>query len=296
MKDYYGKGITKRICEPLVSVINNTIVDVPLPAGDKRQGLRTGYGVIDRDLKGCHPSELIVIGSRPGVGKTTLMQNIAANMAIRYKKKILVFNTEMTNEQFVRRMLAAESGLLWHKVDEPGKIDLLETERFYQAANQIANANIYVNDISDCPIEAIENISSDYKFKCGIEAIFIDCLRFIDDYEEVFRDSDSPQVRITKALKNLAVDLEVPIIVTSNVSKESEDREDHMPRVSDLRECGCDEIADSIIFVHRESYFNRDADLKDRAEVYIAKSKWGVGPNSGYLRWNPYCLRFENLM
>ena len=260
-------------------------------------GMPTGFKALDDILNGLHNSDLLLLAARPGVGKTSLAMNIVNNVAINQKKKCAIFSLEMPKIQLAQRSLCSVACVSMGKALK-GQIDMDEWKSLWQANKKLAEAGIYVDDSS-------MNTPSDILSKCrrlkreqGLDLIMIDYLQLMNAGSKS-KDANRQQEisEITRYLKIAAKELDVPIILLSQLSRAVEGRKDHRPMLSDLRESGAiEQDADIVIFIYKPDLYNDvvSDDEPGVCEVIIAKHRNGsVGTVK--LRWYGEYTTFMDL-
>jgi len=257
-------------------------------------GLPTGYVDIDRYIGGLHPSELIIIASRPGMGKTALATNIALNLAAGGEQiPILFFSLEMSKEQLVQRILCCEAKINSKKLRE-GILSDKEIAKLLLAAGQLEKAPIFIDDTPSLNVFELRARARRLKAKEDIKLILIDYLQLMKG----IRRTENRQQEITEisaSLKSLARELNVPVVAISQLSRATEQRENKKPHLSDLRESGSiEQDADLVLLLYREDYYNKeDPDVQGVSEIIIAKQRNGpIG--SVNLTFIKEFTRFEN--
>ena len=240
------------------------------------RGVPTGFPELDTLLSGFHPSDLVILAARPSVGKTSLALDIARNAAVRHNVPVGIFSLEMSSEQIVDRMLSAESFIdSWkmrtgaiHAEDDFGKLrDALES---------LSKAPIYIDDKPGNNILAMRAVARRLKRERGIGMIIVDYLQLMAPTNTKASDSMVQQVtEISRSLKSLARELNVPVIALSQLSRAVEQR-GGKPRLSDLRDSGSiEQDADVVMFIHREDKNNKESDRPNIAEILIEKHRNG---------------------
>jgi replicative DNA helicase len=240
------------------------------------RGTPTGFPELDNLLSGLHPSDLIILAARPSVGKTTLALDIARNTAIRHGTPVGIFSLEMSSEQLIDRMLAAESYVNAWKI-RTGTVKAEEDfARIRDALEALSKAPIYVDDKAGNNILAMRAVARRLKRERGIGLIIVDYLQLMAPTNTKNSDSMVQQVtEISRSLKSLARELEVPVLALSQLSRAVEQR-GGKPRLSDLRDSGSiEQDADVVMFIHREDKNNKDSDRPGIAEILIEKHRNG---------------------
>ena len=239
-------------------------------------GLPTGFLDLDKLLSGLHNSDLILIAARPGMGKTALMLNIAANVA-KKNYPVAVFNLEMSGEQLAKRMLSSESQIEGEKI-RTGKLEEEEWTRLAETLERMESVPLYIDDSTDVTVASIRAKCRKLKLEKDIKLIVIDYLQLMSSGGR--SDNRTTEIaEISRALKIMAKELNVPVIVGSQLSREVEKRADKRPMLSDLRESGAiEQDADIVMFIYRDSYYNKDetdARFSNIAELIVAKHRNG---------------------
>ena len=263
----------------------------------KNQGTVTGIpsGFIDLDYKlsGFQPSDFILIAARPSMGKTAFVLNVVDFVAVRKSLPCMVFSLEMSKEQLVNRLLSMESGVDAQKLRN-GNLSDTDWERLVEGAEGVARSNLIIDDTPGITLAELRSKCRKYKLENKLGIIMIDYLQLMSGGG---RSSDSRQQEISdisRGLKSLARELNVPVVALSQLSRAVEQRPDHRPMLSDLRESGAiEQDADMVMFLYRDSYYNKDTEMKNLAEVIVAKQRNGpIGTIN--LLWMPEYTTFKN--
>jgi len=243
---------------------------------DGIRGVPSGFSDLDTLLSGFHPSDLVILAARPSVGKTSLALDIARNAAIRHNTPIGIFSLEMSAEQIVDRMLAAESYVNSWKLRTGGVRDEEDFSRIRDALEVLSKAPIFIDDKPGNNILAMRAVARRLKRERGIGLIIVDYLQLMTPIGTKASDSMVQQVtEISRSLKSLARELEVPVIALSQLSRAVEQR-GGKPRLSDLRDSGSiEQDADVVMFIHREDKMNKESDRPNIAEILIEKHRNG---------------------
>ena len=257
-------------------------------------GLATGFTDLDYRTAGLQPSDLILVAARPSMGKTAFVLNIAQHMAFHQGKAVAIFSLEMSKEQLVNRMFSLES-----KVDaqalRTGNMSDADWEKLVEGAGIIGDSRLIIDDTPGISISEMRSKCRKYKLELGLDIIIIDYLQLMSGSG---RGSESRQQEISdisRSLKGLARELNVPVVALSQLSRAVEQRPDHRPMLSDLRESGAiEQDADVVMFIYRDDYYNKDTELKGISEIIIAKQRNGpIGTVN--LAWLPQYTKFANL-
>lgn len=244
-------------------------------AGGDITGIPTGFHELDRILAGLHPANLVVIAARPGMGKSTLAVNIAANIAMQ-KRVAAIFTLEMSREEIVHRLLASLASVDSQKI-RTGQLDIERWRKLSQASSKLYEMPFYVDDSPDLTVTAIRAKCRRLKRARGLDLVVVDYLQLMQGP----RAADNRQQEIadiSRALKSLARELSVPVIAVSQLNRQLEARENKRPRLGDLRESGAiEQDADVVMFIYREDYYDTsNAENLGVAEVEIAKHRAGA--------------------
>lgn len=236
-------------------------------------GIPSGFRDLDNITTGFHPQELIVIAARPSIGKTALCLNIAANAAMRAKSGVGIFSLEMAKQQVVQRMLCTEAEVSSQKV-RTGYVGDKDWPNLTAAAGALYEAPIFIDDTPAISILELRAKARRLKSKEDIKLIIVDYLQLMSGPRTENRQQEISA--ISRSLKSLAKELDIPIIAVSQLSRAVETRQDRRPILSDLRESGAiEQDADSVFFIHRPHRYSEDPDKKGRADIIIGKQRNG---------------------
>ena len=239
------------------------------------RGVPTGYTELDNMTTGLHGGEMILIAARPSMGKTAIGMNIVENAAIRCKKKAAVFSLEMPAEQLALRMLCTEAKLDMQNVRR-GRLEEEDWEKLSNAMTTINDAAIFVDATSGLSVAQIRSKARRLQMESGLDLVMIDYLQLMSA-EGRFGSRQEEVSTISRMLKGLAQELNVPIIALSQLSRAPAGRSDHRPVLSDIRDSGAiEQDADVVMFLHREDYYNMGGEPTNIAEVIIAKQRNGA--------------------
>ncbi len=280
---------------PIRQVVLNAIEKIEMASRTQGNvtGIPTGFIDLDYKMSGFQPSDLILVAARPSMGKTAFVLNIAQYMAFHNHVTAAIFSLEMSKEQLVNRMLSLES-----KVDSQsirtGNLEDEDWAKLIEGANIIGNSNLIIDDKPGISISELRSKCRKYKMEHNLGVIFIDYLQLMTGSGR----SESRQQEISeisRSLKALARELNVPVVALSQLSRAVEQRPDHRPMMSDLRESGAiEQDADVIMFIYRDDYYNKDSENKGIAEIIIAKQRNGpIGTVN--LVWLPNYTKFVNM-
>lgn len=256
-------------------------------------GIATGFIDLDYRMSGLQPSDLILIAARPSMGKTAFVLNIAQYTAFHSDLATAIFSLEMSKEQLVNRLFSLES-----RVDAQmlrnGNLSDTDWEKLIEGAGTIGRSKLIIDDTPGISIGELRSKCRKYKLEHDIQLIIIDYLQLMSGNGRT--DSRQQEIsEISRALKALARELHVPVIALSQLSRAVEQRPDHRPMLSDLRESGAiEQDADVVMFIYRDDYYNKDTDKKNIAEIIIAKQRNGpIGTIN--LVWLPQYTKFANM-
>jgi len=266
-------------------------------------GLATGFTDFDNMTSGLQKGELIIIAARPSMGKTALAINIAENAAIRYNAVVAIFSLEMSQESLLRRMLASQASVDQQKIQK-GFFGRAEHEKLQSALGLLVDSRIFIDDSAASTIAEMRARARRLKQNAGgLDLILIDYLQLMSatlpGVKKGYENRVQEVSAISRGLKAMAKELQVPVIALSQLSRSNEKRDDKRPMLSDLRESGSiEQDADVVAFIHREAYYNRKDDLsaeeKAEAEIIIAKQRNGP---TGIVKmhWNSAYTRFDGV-
>jgi replicative DNA helicase len=282
---------------PIRQVVMNALEKIEKASKQKGTvtGIPTGFLDLDRQTAGMQPSDLILIAARPSMGKTAFVLNIAQNVAFREHMCVAIFSLEMSKEQLVNRMFSLES-----RVDaqalRTGNLSDADWEKLVEGAGIIGESELIIDDTPGISISELRSKCRKYKLEHDLKLIIIDYLQLMSGSGGRASDSRQQEISdISRSLKALARELGVPVVALSQLSRAVEQRPDHRPMLSDLRESGAiEQDADVVMFIYRDDYYNKDTDLKGISEIIIAKQRNGpVGTIQ--LAWLAEYTKFANL-
>lgn len=254
-------------------------------------GISTGYKLLDKKLSGLQGSQLIIIAGRPGMGKTSFALNIAQNVAVRDKVPVAVFSLEMSREQLAIRLLCSEA-LVDSQKTRTGGLTNDDLDRLSAAVNILGTSPVYIDDTPSITVLEILAKCRRLKQEKGLGLIVIDYLQLMTGKDR--RENRQQEISaMTRSLKIMAKEIDIPVILLSQLSRESEKRETKIPMLSDLRESGSiEQDADVVIFLHRDNYYDKEAG--NTTKVIIAKQR--SGPTGEVpLGWRGEFTRFIEL-
>jgi replicative DNA helicase len=237
-------------------------------------GIPTGFLDLDKMLGGLQRSDLLIIAARPGVGKTSLMLNMALNAARRFHQRVAVFSLEMSTEQIVQRLVSSETGIDSQRL-RLGDLHDEEWGLFVQATNALGDAAIYLDDTPSISALQLRTKARRLHAEFGLDLIIIDYLQLMTGDNRTENRVQEISY-LSRSLKGLARELNVPVLVASQLSRAVEQRSDKRPVLSDLRESGSiEQDADIVMFIYRDDVYDESSDRKNVAELIIAKHRNG---------------------
>lgn len=280
---------------PIKQIVLNALEKIELASKKKGNvtGIATGFVDLDYRTSGLQPSDLVLVAARPSMGKTAFVLNIAQYVAFHNNLATAIFSLEMSKEQLVNRLFALES-----RVDaqllRSGNLADSDWEKLIEGAGTIGKSKLIIDDTPGISISELRSKCRKYKLEHDLQLIIIDYLQLMSGSGR----SDSRQQEISdisRSLKGLARELNVPVIALSQLSRQVEQRPDHRPMLSDLRESGAiEQDADVVMFIYRDDYYNKDTVDKNIAEIIIAKQRNGpIGTVN--LVWLPQYTKFVNM-
>ena len=258
-------------------------------------GVPTGFIDLDYKTAGLHNSDLILIAARPAMGKSAFALNIATNAALKAKVPAVLFSLEMSKEQMVNRILCSEAMVDSNKV-RTGKIDDDDWIKLADTMGDLSEAPIYIDDTPGISINEIRAKCRKLKLEKNIGLVVIDYLQLVQGSSKRAQGSREQEIsEISRSLKILAKEINVPVIALSQLSRAPEQRPDHRPMLSDLRESGAiEQDADIVMFLYRDDYYNEDSEDKGLAEVIVAKHRAG-STGTVKLVWLGNYTKFANI-
>lgn len=280
---------------PIKEIVLNALEKIELASKTQGNvtGIPTGFVDLDYKMSGLQPSDFILVAARPSMGKTAFVLNIAQYVAFHEDMATAVFSLEMSKEQLVNRLFSLESRVD-AQVLRSGNLADTDWEKLIEGAGVIGNSHLIIDDTPGISISELRSKCRKFKLEHDLKLIIIDYLQLMSGNSR----SESRQQEISeisRSLKGLARELNVPVIALSQLSRAVEQRPDHRPMLSDLRESGAiEQDADVVMFIYRDDYYNKDTDLKNIAEIIIAKQRNGpIGTIN--LVWLPQYTKFANM-
>ncbi len=258
-------------------------------------GIPTGFIDLDNKTSGLQPSDLVLIAARPSMGKTAFVLNLVQNAAVRKGLNCMIFSLEMSKEQLVNRMLSMESGIDAQKL-RTGSLTPTDFEQLVEAAVRVSGASgLVIDDTPGITVSELRSKCRKRKLEAGLDMIIIDYLQLMSGSGKRNDNRQQEISEISRNLKQIAREMKAPVVALSQLSRACEQRPDHRPMLSDLRESGAiEQDADVVMFLYRDDYYNKDTEHPNEAEVIIAKQRNGpIGTVT--LLWKPETTRFVNI-
>jgi replicative DNA helicase len=275
---------------PIRAIISDVVerIDFLTRNRDTLMGVPTGFTLLDRILGGLQKSDLLILAARPGMGKSSFALSVALNAARRNNARVAVFALEMSNEQLVQRLLSMETSIDSHRL-RMGDINEEEWPILLEAANMLGTAPIFIDDTPGATVNDIRTKARRLYAEHGLDLIIIDYMQLMTASAGSSGRNENRQQEISyisRSLKSLARELNVPVMALSQLSRAVEARSDKRPMLSDLRESGSiEQDADVVLFIYREDYYLEDSDRQNIADVLVAKHRHGsTGNVSLYFR------------
>lgn len=257
-------------------------------------GISTGFSDLDLKTSGLHNSDLVIVAARPAMGKSAFAINIATNVAIQSSKPVAIFNLEMSKEQVGNRILCCEAMVDSNKI-RTGQIEDDDWVKLASTLGRLSETPIYIDDTAGISIMEIRAKCRKLKLERDIGLVVIDYLQLIQGSGSKNASREQEISEISRSLKILAKELDIPVIALSQLSRSVEKRDDKRPMLSDLRESGAiEQDADIVIFLYRDDYYNEDSEKKNIAEVILAKHRGG-STGTVELLWLGNYTKFANI-
>ena len=292
MQDKDQKGYS-----PIKDVLVDTFTELEQLYNRKQHvtGVPTGFIDLDYKTAGLHNSDLVLIAARPAMGKSAFALNLATNAAVKANVPVVLFSLEMSKEQMVNRILCSEAMVDSNKV-RTGKIDDEDWIKLANTMGELSEAPIYIDDTPGISINEIRAKCRKLKLEKNIGMVVIDYLQLVQGSSKRSQGSREQEIsEISRSLKILAKEINVPVIALSQLSRAPEQRPDHRPMLSDLRESGAiEQDADIVMFLYRDDYYNEDSEDKGLAEVILAKHRAG-STGTVKLVWLGNYTKFANM-
>lgn len=276
---------------PIKDILVETFTELEQLYNQKQRitGIPTGFSDLDFRTSGLHNSDLILVAARPAMGKSAFALNIATNAAVRAKVPVAIFSLEMSKEQMTSRILCSEAMVDSNKV-RTGKIDDEEWSKLAAASGELSEANIYIDDTPGISIMEIRAKCRKMKIEKNIGLVVIDYLQLVQGSGKRGGSREQEIAEISRSLKILAKEINVPVIALSQLSRAPEQRPDHRPMLSDLRESGSiEQDADIVMFLYRDDYYNEDSEKKKYSRSNSCKAQSRFYRNSRIIMaWKLY--------
>ncbi len=273
---------------PIRAIMGNVVdrIDFLSRNQDTLMGVPTGFTMLDRILGGLQKSDLVILAGRPGMGKTSFGLSIAQNAARRYQARVAIFSLEMSNEQLVQRLVSMETGIDSHRL-RLGAVHEDEWPILLEAANVLASTNVFIDDTPAATVNEIRTKCRRLYAEHGLDMVLIDYMQLMSGQLNARNENRQQEISyISRSLKALARELNVPVIALSQLSRAVESRSDKRPMLSDLRESGSiEQDADVVLFIYREDYYEEETERQNIADILVAKHRHGsTGNVSLYFR------------
>ncbi len=277
--------------QPIGTLLED-LFDQLLEGGGRVSGVPTGFTMLDRVLGGFQKSDLVIIAARPSVGKTALALSMAYNAAVQHKRSVGFISLEMSALQIVQRMISADTGVNSHKL-RMGQMNDDDREKVVRAFGRLGNAKMYIDDGGSSTVTDVRSKARRLQAEHGLDLLFIDYLQLMQSRRTDNRVQEISE--ISRGLKQLARELNIPVVALSQLSRAVENRAEHRPLLSDLRESGSiEQDADVVMLIYREDRYDPDTDRKGIAEINIAKHRNG-STETVQLRFFDSSTRFADL-
>ena len=261
--------------ESLSDVLERGFLEIERLFNNKGQitGVPSGFTDLDAKTSGFQKGDMVLIAARPSMGKTTFALNIAENAALREGKSVVIFSLEMPKEQLAYKLLCSEANVDMLKL-RTGNLDDKDWENIARATGPLSKAKIYIDDTAGVTVMEMRSKCRRLKMEYGIDLILIDYLQLMSGSSSENRQQEVSE--ISRSIKALAKEMECPVIALSQLSRAPEQRADHRPMLSDLRESGSiEQDADVVMFLYRDEYYNKETEEKGIGECIIAKQRNG---------------------
>jgi len=286
---------TSKDFEPLSDVLERGFLQIEKLFNNKGEitGVGSGFADLDSMTSGFQPGDMILIAARPSMGKTTFALNIAEHAALREQKSVVIFSLEMSKEQLAYKLLCSEANVDMLKL-RTGALEDSDWENIARATGPLSKAKVYIDDTAGVTVMEMRSKCRRLKIEYGIDLIVIDYLQLMSGGSGT--DNRQQEVsEISRSIKALAKEMECPVIALSQLSRAPEQRADHRPMLSDLRESGSiEQDADLVMFLYRDEYYNKETEDKNIGECIIAKQRNGpVGTVK--MAWLGQYSKFGNL-
>jgi replicative DNA helicase len=261
--------------EPLSKVLERGFLEIERLFNNKGEitGVGSGFADLDAKTSGFQKGDMVLIAARPSMGKTTFALNIAEHAALREGKSVVIFSLEMSKEQLAYKLLCSEANVDLLKL-RTGALEDKDWENIARATGPLSKAKIYIDDTAGVSVMEMRSKCRRLKLEYGIDMILIDYLQLMSGSNSESRQQEVSE--ISRSIKALAKEMECPVIALSQLSRAPEQRADHRPMLSDLRESGSiEQDADVVMYLYRDEYYNKETEDKNIAECIIAKQRNG---------------------
>ncbi len=287
---------TSKDFEPLSDVLERGFLEIERLFNNRGEitGVGSGFSDLDSKTSGFQKGDMILIAARPSMGKTTFALNIAEHAALREGKSVVIFSLEMSKEQLAYKLLCSEANVDMLRL-RTGELDDKDWENIAKATGPLAKAKVYIDDTAGVSVMEMRSKCRRLKMEYGIDLIVIDYLQLMSGSTGSSDNRQQEVSEISRSIKALAKEMECPVIALSQLSRAPEQRADHRPMLSDLRESGSiEQDADLVMFLYRDEYYNKETEDKNIGECIIAKQRNGpVG--TAKLAWLGQYSKFGNL-
>jgi len=261
---------------------------------DNLTGVTSGFADIDKLTCGFQKSNLVILASRPGMGKTSLALNIAVRAAVRAGARVAIFTLEMSKEELVMRLLSSESRIEGERL-KVGRLFENDWPKLTKAAATLTDSHIFIDSSTPITVMDIRSKLRRLKSKYGLDLIIVDYLQLMESYRRNFQNKEQEVSEISKGLKRVAKEFGIPVIALSQLSRRVESRDDKRPVMSDLRESGSiEQDADLVAFLYRDDYYDSDSPDRGIAEFILRKHRSG-SPGNIKLHFSPKFTSFDDL-
>jgi replicative DNA helicase len=290
-----AEGAIRSGFEPISEIVKKTFKQID-ELSEKRElvsGIPTGFVEFDEMTSGLQRSDLVIIAARPAMGKTSLCMNIAQHVGLKTNGTVGVFSLEMSKEQLVLRMLCGEARVDMHKL-RSGFLSERDWAKLVQSVSDLSQAKVFIDDTPSISVMEMRAKTRRLKLEFGLDLVVVDYLQLMQGRGR-FENRTQEIASISRSLKGLAKELNVPVVALSQLSRAPESRGDHRPQLSDLRESGAlEQDADVVVFIYREEEYNTTPDNRGIAEIIIGKQRNGP---TGVIKmaFIKEYTRFENL-
>ena len=262
---------------PIGEVAENVLSKIEKASKTKEKitGVPTGFSDLDNMTSGFQPSDLVLIAARPSMGKTALVLNIIRHVAMKKKRPSMIFSLEMSKEQLVNRLLSMESNINSQKL-RTGELGDADWEQLVQAVLEVSKSPLVIDDTPGITVTELRSKCRKIKLEKGLDLIVIDYLQLMSGSSRRSENRQQEVSEISRNLKAIAREMECPVIALSQLSRAPDQRPDHRPQLSDLRESGAiEQDADIVLFIYRDEKYNPDTDHPGEAELIVAKQRNG---------------------